>query len=352
MMAKRVTLKQVAARANVSYQTVSKVINGKGDVSSATEERIWHAVHELGYRPHHMARSLRSRRALTIGYSWPPSTPDQPNPILDQFLQSMLLAAEREGYYLLSFPHFFDQYDQIEAYKKLIDSNRVDGFVISAVEYDDRRVAFLIERDIPFVAFGRSNHDWDFPYVDVDGAFGLTIATDHLLEQGHRRIAILAWPEHSRSGDDRLHGYLTALEKAGLESHPSWIARGEGCFEFGFETTMKWLQSPHEQRPTAIVALNDSMAIGAMHAAKELGVRIGPELGIVGFDDTPFICHLTPPLSSLRQPVWEAGQDVIGLLVAILENKHIERRQILLSPELVIRESSLVSPEGKDGRLE
>lgn len=351
-MVKRVTLKQVAARANVSYQTVSKVINGKGGVSSATEERIWHAVHELGYSPHHMARSLRSRRTLTIGYSWPPSTPDQPNPILDQFLQSMLLAAERQGYYLLSFPHFSNQYDQIEAYRKLIDSNRVDGFVISAVEYDDRRVAFLIDRDSPFVAFGRSNHDWDFPYVDVDGALGLQMATEHLLEQDHRRIAILAWPERSRSGDDRLHGYLLALEKAGIEPHPNWITRGEGCFEFGFETTMKWLQSPNEQRPTAIVALNDSMAIGGMQAAKELGIRIGPELGIVGFDDTPFIRYLSPPLSSLRQPVWEAGHHVIEMLVAILENKPIERRRILLSPELVIRESSLVSPEGKNGRLE
>ena len=335
-MSKRVTLKQVAARAGVSYQTVSKVINGLGGMSEATEKRIRQAIDELGYRPHHIARSLRSRRTKTIGYSWSNFPADQPNSILNQLLQSMLYAAESRDYYLLSFPFFEDQEHQTDAYGKLFDTQRVDGFIISSVEYDDPRVSYLIDRKIPFVAFGRSNPDWEFPYIDVDGSLGLAMATEHLLEQGHRRIAILAWPEDSRIGTDRLAGYLQAMEADGITPLEHWIARGESRFEFGRE-----LQSPRDQRPTAILALNDSMAIGAMNAASEAGLQIGPDISIVGFDDAPLVRYLSPPLSSVRQPTWEIGERVVEMFIAILEGETLVENQILLPPELIIRESSL-----------
>jgi len=340
-MPRRVTLKQVAVRSGVSYQTVSKVINDLGGVSDATEKRILQAIDELGYRPHHIARSLRSQRTMTIGYSWPISAPYQPNPILDQLLQSMLHAAEGRGYYLLSFSSFQDRENQIEAYGKLIDTQRVDGFVISAVEYNDPRVSYLIERDIPFVAFGRSNPEWKFPYIDVDGSLGLAMATEHLLEQGHQRIAILAWPEDSRIGSDRLEGYLQAMRSRGVAPLPHWIARGEGRTEFGLEATRRWLQAPYDQRPTAILAMNDSMAIGAMNAVQEVGLQVGPDLSIVGFDDTPLVRHLSPSLSSVRQPIWDVGKKVIEMLIAILEDEPLTETRILLPPELIIRRSSL-----------
>jgi len=132
-MAKRITLKHVAARAGVSYQTVSKVINKKAQVSKETEERIWEAINALGYRPNQLARSLRAQRSCLIGYSWAPSPPDQANPILDLFLQSMVHAAEARGYHLLCFPHRVGV-DRVDGYRELIDSQRVDGFVVSGVE--------------------------------------------------------------------------------------------------------------------------------------------------------------------------------------------------------------------------
>ena len=132
-MLKRVTLKQVAARASVSYQTVSKVINQKAHVSDETKERIWEAVREMGYTPSYTARSLRSQRSKTIGYSWEPSPPDQTNPILDEFLQSMFRTAETCGYYLLCFPYHAEISKQIDIYRELIDTGRVDAFVLSIV---------------------------------------------------------------------------------------------------------------------------------------------------------------------------------------------------------------------------
>jgi DNA-binding LacI/PurR family transcriptional regulator len=275
-----------------------------------------------------------------LGYSWTPAPPDQANPILDSFLQSMMDAAERAGYHILLFPQRGTQ-DQTAAYQELINTGQVDGFVLSSIEFNDPRIALLQELGFPFVAFGRSNPTWSFPYVDVDGAAGIRMATEHLLGRGHRRIAVLAWPETSRVGCDRLAGYIAALQDAGIIPPPDWIARGEGRFAFGRDATARWLAAPPDQRPTAIVALNDAMAIGAMHAARDHGLRIGVDIAITGFDDVPMAQYLTPPLTSIRQPIWEVGQQVISILTGILAGSPPPDMHVLLQPRLIIRESSV-----------
>ncbi len=142
-MTPQITLKSVASRAGVSYQTVSKVLNGQIQVAPETRERILKAAEELGYRPNQIARNMRTQRSLMIGYSWLPTAPDQINQILDQFLSSMLYEAEAAGYHLLPFPF---RKGHVEDYRELIDTGRVDGFVISSVEYNDQRVSFLLDR--------------------------------------------------------------------------------------------------------------------------------------------------------------------------------------------------------------
>ncbi len=339
----RITLKEVASRAGVSYQTVSKVINGQAQVSTETEERIWQVVKELGYRPNYTARSLHANRSFTIGYSWNPTPPGRPSPVLDQLLQSMLQAAARFGYYLLSFPVETTTYDQVSMYQELIYTGRVDGFILSAVEYEDARIKFLQEHAFPFVAFGRSSPGLSFPYIDVDGGLGVRLATNHFLEQGHRKIAVLGWPETSRVGNNRIEGYFQALQEAGLEHNPAWIARGEGIYEFGYQATDAWMAAPQPERPTAIVAINDSMAIGAMHAIQARGLEVGKEIGVSGFDSSPYVEYLTPPLTTVAQPVWEVGQQVINRLAkGLKENSLPEPTGTLLSPSLIVRQSSLL----------
>ena len=337
----RITLKEVASRAKVSYQTVSKVINGQAQVSKETEERIWQVVKELGYRPNYTARSLRANRSFTIGYSWNPTPLGKPSPVLDQLLQSMLQAAAQFGYYLLSFPVETATCDQVCMYQELIYTGRVDGFILSAVEYEDPRIKFLLSHAFPFVAFGRSSAGLNFPYIDVDGGMGLRLATDHFLEQGHRKIAVLGWPETSRVGNNRIEGYFQALRDAGLKPNLAWIARGEGTYEFGYQATDAWMTGLQQSRPTAIVALNDSMAIGAMHAIQAHGMEVGKEIGVSGFDSNPYVEYLTPPLTTVAQPAWEVGQQVIGRLAKGLnENTLPEPAGTLLSPSLIVRQSS------------
>lgn len=338
-MPSQVTLKEVAAHAGVSYQTVSKVLNGQLQVSPDTHQRIMDAVQTLGYRPNQIARNMRVQRSFMIGYSWMQSSPDQVNHILDQFLSSMVREAEAAGYHLLPFP-FREGQEQVEDYRALIDSGRVDGFVLSSVNYNDPRIQFLTERNFPFVAFGRSSPELSFPFVDVDGTDGLRQATQYLAQRGHQRIAAIAWPHNSRVGNERLNGYFQAMQAAKLDVRPEWIERGEGTFEFGREATMRLLDFPAQKRPTALVALNDTQAIGAMYAVRERGLEVGRDLAIIGFDDAPMTQYLFPPLTTVRQPIREAGRRCVEMLVALMEGKKPTSLQVLLSPKLIERASA------------
>lgn len=338
-MAQRVTLKEVAERAGVSYQTVSKVLNKQVQVTKETEQRILEAVQQLGYRPNLIARNMRQQRSRLIGYSWEPAPPDQANPILDRFLQSMALEAEQAGYHLLCFTHRSGK-DLLAGHRELIETNRVDGFVISSVEFDDPRIAFFQEQGFPFVAFGRSNPEWVFPYVDVDGAVGMQQVVEHLFALGHRRIAALAWPLGSRVGQNRLDGFLKAFRAAGLEVPEGYICRGEGTLEFGQAAAAGWLDLPPAERPTALVALNDMMALGAMRAVQGRGLVVGQDIAITGFDDMPMSQYLNPALTSVRQPVWEVGQQIMSTLLAILNDEAPQDSGLLLAPQLIVRPSS------------
>jgi DNA-binding LacI/PurR family transcriptional regulator len=333
------TIKDVAREAGVSYQTVSKVLNHTASVRPETERRIRQAVARLGYSPNQAARSLRSARNRLIGYSGPPWPPNQANPILDEFLQSMLHAAEIAGYYLLCFPHH-DGERQVEPYRQLIEARQVDGFIVSGVEYDDPRLRYLLKEEFPFVAFGRSNLDMMFSFVDVNGKAGMFQVVKHLHGQGRRRIAALAWPENSRVGQDRMAGYREALQEVGIEFIAERVARGEGTQEFGYQATRDWLALAVETRPDAVVAFNDAMAVGAIQAIRQAGLHTGVDISVTGFDDLPMARVLTPPLTSVRLPVGIIGRRAIEILVLILQGRVTGLVHELVEPELVVRQSS------------
>ena len=350
-MVKRVTIKEVAARANVSYQTVSKVINHKVEVLPETEKRIWAAVSELGYKPNYTARSLRSKRSYTIGYTWIPTPHGLTNPILDQFLQSMFHTAEQAGYYLLCFPFHEENERQLKVYSELIDTGRVDGFVLSSIEYNDPRIAFLLDQKFPFVGFGRSDDDVVFPYIDVDGGLGVYQSVKHLVEGGRKKIAALAWPEDSRVGNNRMAGFFQAMKESGLPVNADLIARGSGNYEFGYQACDEFLQIPRSMQPDAVVALNDYMAMGAMAAIQKKGLIPGEEIAVTGFDDNPIVRYLRPPLTTVQQPIWDIGKKVIEMLIYQLkEEKMPDPICSLIPPKLIIRQSSL--PRLSKGEME
>ncbi len=335
---KSVTIKDVAQRANVSIATVSYAFNRRDAISPETRARVFAAAEELGYRPNVMASSLRRQESRILGYSWHPLPKDHWHPVLDRFIYAMAAAAEARGYHILTFAG--DSGDDVwQAYEALMLSQRVDGFVLSDTNEDDVRIRCLLERGFPFVAFGRANAAWDFPYVDVDGDAGAYAAVQYLLELGHRRIGFVTWPEGSLAGHHRYQGYRRALDDAGLEWDAAWLGRGENAEAEARAVTQQLLDLPADHRPTAIVAVSDLMALGVMRALYETGLRPGEDIAVVGYDDIPMAQYLQPPLSSVRQPIAEVGERVVEMLLRVIRGEPLERH-VLLEPELIVRASS------------
>lgn len=340
-MSSKTSIRDVAHEAGVSIATVSYVLNGTRSVTEATRERVLDAAQRLGYRPNINARSLQARRSYLIGYSWHPVAPRNASPILDRFIHGMGMAAYAAGYHLLAFPSPTDQ-DEVNVYRELVASNRVDGIVLSATNLDDPRVAFLSGTPIPFVAFGRAGEKNDYPWVDVDGRAGVRLAVEHLAAQGYGRIGMLAWPRGSQSGEDRYAGYLDGLARIGQPLQERWVVRVSHDAQEGREGMEALLALPAAERPDAVVCVSDLVALGAMNAVRARGLRVGADIGITGFDDMPLAENLFPPLTSVHQPIDEIGELVIEQLTTLIEGQSLppDMKQILLEPTLVVRASS------------
>lgn len=337
------TIKDVAREAGVSTATVSYVLNESGNVSAETRQRVVAAVERLGYRPSVIARGLKAGQSRMIGYSWTPVPANQFNPILEKFVHSMAEAAAERDFHVLAFPST-DPADELMPYREMAASGRVDGFIVSNTTLNDPRIRYLLDIDFPFVAFGRANPDWRFSWVDVDGADGLRQVVEHLRGLGHRRIACLCWPEGSASGQERLSGYCRAMEEAGLPVHPGWIVRIENDYYEAYEATARLLSLPPDDRPTAIAALTDLMAMGVLNAAADGGLEVGRELAVTGFDDAPITGYLRPSLTSVRQPIARAGEEVVHMLLGMLHGETSSPPTSLLRPRLIVRNST--APNG------
>ncbi|MGC9358318.1 MAG: LacI family DNA-binding transcriptional regulator, partial [Anaerolineae bacterium] len=291
-----VTIKDVAREAGVSIATVSYVFNDRDSVGEETKARVLEAAERLGYRPSVLARNLRAQRSHIIGYGWYRQQGDRWHPILDRFLYSMAEAAEAKDYHILTFTTPPGR-NRLTIYDDLLGTGRVDGFILSETGTEDARIHYLMEQEFPFVAFGRASEAWDFPYVDVDGEEGIYQATRHLMSLGHQRIGFIAWPQGSLTGHYRSLGYQRAYEEMGLSPDPAWTVRSENEEAAGQRAARLLLAQPAKRRPTAIIAISDLIALGAMNALRAAGLRPGRDVAVVGFDDIPTAQYIHPPLT-------------------------------------------------------
>ena len=326
----RATLKDVAKEAGVSYQTVSKVLNGKAFISAETETRIWDAIKLLDYRPNISARNLRTQSTNLIGFSWTPD--DTLNPIIDRFLYSITHHLRQAGYYVLIFPE--DVTTAEHSYRDLYYTGQVSGYVLASTNHNDHRVASLIKHNIPFVSFGRANDEWDFCWVDVDGSHGIRLAMDHLLQQGHKKIALFTWPSGSQAGGDRESGYFGKMMEQGLAVNPQWVQRMENSVESGYQAAQQLLMLDEATRPTAIVCVNDMLAIGAMNCVAASGLAVGKDIAITGFDNIPMTEFLYPPLTTVQQPIEQAGKKATKMLLAQLEKQSPAEKNLPIAARL------------------
>jgi len=346
------TLDDVAARAEVSAMTVSNVLNHPERVSDATRERVSRAIEELGYRPNRSARTLRSRTSNLIGVRVERSRGDRAALLLDQFLHALAESAASRGYHLI-LCHAAGDTAELTAYQELRQTTAVDAFVLTGAHRDDPRLRWLRDEGVGFAVFGRT---WDeesstptHPWVDVDGAAGLGLATEHLARQGHDEIGLVGWPSDSEVGEDRRTGWVEACHRLGLPARVEAHVVDE--FEAGRDAAHRLLQAGRGGPvPTALVCASDTLALGVMRALAERGLRPGTDVGVTGFDNSPSAALTTPGLTSLEQPLADVAAELVRLLDAALREvppgapagtgAPAPPTGTLLAPRLVVRESS------------
>ena len=326
------TIATVAERAGVSRQTVSNVVRAPHRVSPDTLQRVQGIIRELDYRPNRSARALQARQTGLLAYRC--HRPEETeNLVLDRFLHDLCRAADEHDHHVTLISPESTQHE-LAMYRDLYRSGRVDGFVLSGTHPGDQRLTGLVAEGIPFVSFGRN---WDAPtastWIDVDGASGTRQATEHYWRGGHRRIAFLGWPADSAIGDDRRDGYRAATES--LRLAPIEAA----CFDRldAAEAAASSLLALAEP-PTAVVCASDTLALGCAWAAQKLGIVVGAELGIMGFDDSALTVIARPGLSSIRQPTDLVAQALVDRFIGLQRAE--QPMSALLAPSLVHRGSS------------
>ena len=329
---RRPTLDDVARSAGVSYQTVSRVINDHPSVAEATRERVLHAIKELDYRPNRSARSLATRRSNTIGIVGFDTRYFGPS----QMLVHIEAVLKREGYGL-AFTSIDDgTYAAVQRASSEISHQDLDGVVMIAplAGADVMSIAGLFG-DTPLVMIdaqpGEAVHS-----VAIDQVHGVRLAVQHLLALGHRHVCEISGPLRWNAALERHETWHTHLAAAGIE--PGVSIEGDWSAASGFAAMRRLLATGAPC--TALVAGNDQMALGAMRALRDAGLRVPEDVSIVGFDDIPEAAFFEPPLTTVRQDFEAAGQQCVEYLTTLIRNPHTPRHQRMLYPTLVTRAST------------
>ncbi len=331
------TLADVAQRAGVSRQTVSNAVNSPHLLRPETLLRVQGVIQELGYSPNRAARSLRTRTSHLVGLRFAPAQEGTANALMDRFVHTLVATAAVAGYHVLLFSD--DDTEPLQAYDDLLRSTAVDAFIVTDTYLGAPQAAFLSTRRAPFVAFGRpwgdpgATHAW----VDVDGAAGTALATEHLLERGHTRVAWIGWRKDSFIGEDRRAGWVRAMRERGLPT-AGLASRVEDTVASGREAAAVLLD---EAAPTAFVCASDTLATGVLHLMAERGLVPGRDLAVVGFDDSQ-VAQVLPGggLTSVRQPLEEVAVELVRALERVLATPPQAGTGVLLAPTLAVRGSS------------
>lgn len=343
-MPRATTLEQVAAHAGVSRQTVSNALNAPEKLRPETLQHVRATIDALGYRPHTSARGLRTRSSGLIGYCVVSQRAGSVNAFMDEFLHALTAEVEESGRHLLLFTAPAGEAG-LAVYEDLLARSAVDGFVLSDTQVADPRHAWLTARDVPFASFGRTwTGDQPGPWADVDGAEGTAQVVRHLAAQGHERIAFLGLPEHNPVGEDRAAGWRKGCAEAGHEARDDLLLRCVDEHHDGARAARRFLALP--DRPTALVAANDALALGVQAELAVHGLRPGTDVAVTGFDDSPSASVAVPGLTSVRQPVARIARRMVQLLDASDAAEDLAVSGELFSPELVVRGSSAGRPTG------
>lgn len=325
-----VTVLDVAREAGVSPSTVSRILNGTARVTSDKRSAVEEAIRKLDFRPNLFARSLKTGTTMTIGIL----TQDVESPFYGRAMKGIEAGLAGTGYAPIMVSGHWNAAEEAERVRLLM-ARRIDGLVILTGHLDDRQIAEFA-RHQPIVVTGRQLEAPQVRAFTLDQEAGGHLATRHLLNLGHRRIAHIAGPSDHTDATDRRAGYERALREAGIAAAPELVVQGDFMESGGLLAMNRLLDSG--QTFTAVFAANDQTAFGARMALYRRGVRVPDDVSIVGVDDLPATAYATPPMTTVRQPIYEIGLAAAHALLTMLD--HAMPAVEVPPLELVVRETT------------
>jgi LacI family repressor for deo operon, udp, cdd, tsx, nupC, and nupG len=326
-----VRIADVAKMANVSTATVSRVISNAGTVKQETADKVLEAINKLNYKPNMLARQLRRLETKTIIVI----IPDITNTFFSNVLRGIESVATEYAYQVL----LGDAQNIVEresSYLAVLGEKKADGVILLTARTDQRALE-EISKEFPVVLACEYFEGSNLPTVSIDNISSARKATEHLISLNHKRIGHISGPLKVVVGRDRLKGFNQAMAQHGLFVDPLLVQEGDFSYASGINLMKKLLTL--EVPPTAVFAANDEMAMGAIKAAKSKGFKVPEDLSVVGFDDIKFASIFEPALTTIAQPTFDIGKKAMELLLKLINNKELEKNQIILADKLIVRDS-------------
>jgi LacI family transcriptional regulator len=326
----KITIDVVAQKSGFSRATVSRVLNRDASVKPATAQKILQVIEELGYTPHSIASALSGGKTKTLAIL----LPDLVHEYYTQLLAGADSTAEEHGYILL-----LKTRNTKKVFQELVEGNRVDAFILryaGPTSFDEDLLKYLRNRQIPYVVIGTPPFLDTHPAVMIDNIGGARLMAHHYAAHGFRRILFVTGPEYSNDSKDRLYGFKVGLSEKGIDPAGVVVCEGDFSQQSGYEVAKQYLL---QERFDGVFAANDSMALGVIQFCQDRGIRVPEDLAVTGFDDNFFAAHLQPPLTTIRQPMFEIGVvAVLNLLRTMEKGEQLEPR-VILPTKLIIRRS-------------
>lgn len=329
------TLEDIAKQAGVSRSTVSRVVNDDPNVRESVRQHVLEVIQTTGYQPNAAARTLASQRSWMLGLVLPRSVSSFfSDPYFPRLTQGIAQACNQYNYTLALF--LVDSKDtETKIYPRVSRKGLLDGILVQSGQIGDLLIDRLVDSSVPLVIVGRPFKTEGVSYIDVDNIAAAYNAVSHLARLGYQRIGTITGMRGSAVTTDRLEGYVQAMRVRGRDIDEMLIAEGDFTDGGGYHAMQKLLSA----KPDAVFAASDLMAIGAMRAAREAGLRIPEDIAFVGFDDLPLATLPTPQLTTIRQPVTQFGFRAVEILIDVIENGITPPRRVIMETELVIRDS-------------
>ena len=328
------TMQQIAQIARVSKRTVSRALNNQYGISEETKKIIFDIAAELNYRPNALARALATKQTKTLGLI----VSDIADPFYAKLVRGVEDIAAKNNYSAIIFSTDEDYEKELKSVCISIEK-KLDGILLTATQTHNKDILELKERNIPFVLMNRHFDDIETDYVIDDNKKGAYDVVDHLAKLGYKKIAYISGPPQISSVRERLQGYKDALAYNNIDFDKTLVVESNLRMEDG-ERTTKSLLRMIKNKPIAIFAFSDLLAIGALKAIKEKGLKVPDDIALVGYDDIEFAALLEVPLTTVAQPSYEIGKKAAEILINKLQKQNMsEFQQVVLTPQLVIRKS-------------